>query len=427
MHSRLGRWLHPLFRTRPRAALSLVALAVLAAGSWQGLRAARFHWCKSAAEEALGRYDFREASRQLDVCLALWPDDPAALLLAAQAARRQGRLDDADALLDRHRRAAGTATPEARLQAMLVRVQQGQVKSHVYLLIEDIEVRHPASEQIMESLALGSVHVYRLDEASFWTKQLLDRFPANPVGRLLDAQTHETLRRRERALEITRRLVADYPTDDRARLYLASLLLKTRDYEGAAREYREVRLHQPRDLGALLGLLAALQALDRAEEAAPLLRELEEHHADSAAALLERARVALRADRPADGEPLLRRAAALAPNDHAIRLDLATCLERLGRPDEARPHLDRFRESEADMKRLDEAFQATIKTPSDLAPRMEAGRICLRNGQAAEGVRWLLGVLDLAPGHRPAHQLLAEHFESVGEDRLAGHHRALSR
>ena len=47
--------------------------------------------------------------------------------------------------------------------------------------------------------------------------------------------------------------------------------------------------------------------------------------------------------------------------------------------------------------RLEKVFQAMVKAPADPAPRLEAGRICLRNGQVSEGLRWLSGVLDLVP------------------------------
>ena len=79
------------------------------------------------------------------------------------------------------------------------------------------------------------------------------------------------------------------------------------------------------------------------------------------------------------------------------------------------------------MMRLEKVFQAMVKAPADPAPRLEAGRICLRNGQVSEGLRWLSGVLDLVPDHKPTHQVLADHFESVGDTTLAEHHRARAR
>jgi predicted Zn-dependent protease len=413
-------------RTPTRAVLSAALLALLAFAGWHGARAWRFHRDEAAAREALARYDFPEARRRLASCLALRPDDPAALLLAVQAARRDGQLNEAQEYLARYRERARDRSPEAALQGTLLQVQRGLVKEHVRGLLDALEVRHPDSEQILEALAQGCVHVYRLDEAMFWIRQLLGRFPDNPVGRLLDAQTSETMRRPERALEVARRLVEDYPGDDKARLYLAALLLKRHQYDEAAGHLREVHRRRPDDVRPLVLLARCLLPLERFDEAAPLLRELEQH-ADDSEALLERGRFALSQGRPADAEPLLRRAAALAPNDADVQRELGVCLGQLHRTSEARQHLERSQQIEADLVLLEKAFTAMAKAPNDPGPRREAGRICLRNGQVAEGLRWLDGALELAPDDKPTHGILADLYASQGDEARARYHRDKAR
>jgi predicted Zn-dependent protease len=427
MSKRLSDWLLVPVRTPTRAVLSLVAVALLALGGWYGLRVLRFHRDEASAREALAKNNFPEARRRLASCLALRPDDPAALVLAAQAARRDGLLDEAGGYLQRYYKRVGGSTPEGALQGVLLQVQRGAVKENVHALLDYLEVRHPDSEQILEALAQGCVHVYRLDEASFWTKQLLDRFPDNPVGRLLDAQTNETLHHREKAAEITSRLVEDYPEYDKARLYLAGLLFKDHQYEKAADHYRELHRRQPAELMPLLGLARSLLTLERIDEAAPFLRGLEEKHADNSDALLECGRFALRQKRPADAESLLRRAVLLAPNDHEVHFELAVCLEQLGRTNESRQHLERFKQIEADLVLLEKTVTAMVKAPNDPGPRREAGRICLRNGQVSEGFRWLDGALEVAPDDKPTHQILADFYASQGDVARARFHRDKAR
>ena len=302
-------------------------------------------------------------------------------------------------------------------------MQRGLVKENVDALLDHVEVRHPDSEQILEALAQGCVHVYRLDEATFWTKQLLDRFPNNPVGRLLDAQTNETLRRAAALRSRSWAAGRGSPRDDKARLYLADLLFKAHQHEEAARHYRELHRRRPHDLAPLLGLAAALLTLERLDEAEPLLGELEKQHADNSEALLKCARFALRQQRPADAEPLLRRALVLAPRDHEVHFELAACLGQLNRTDESHQHLEEFKQIEADMKELDKAFQAMVKDPADPTPRREAGRICLRNGQVAEGLRWLYGALEADPHHIATHQVLADFHAARGDHARAAEHR----
>jgi tetratricopeptide (TPR) repeat protein len=427
MQIRLRAWLTFPVRTRTRAVLSTVMLVVVAGVAWQGWRIYRFHQSRTAAEASLARYDFAEARRYLAVCLSLRPTDPEIHLLAVQAARRDGLLDEAQRHLDRYRELVGDATPDGALQAVLLRVQGGAVKEHVNILMDYIDIRHPQREQILEALAQGCVHVYRLDEASFWTRQLLDRFPENPIGRLLDAQTHETLRRRDQAIEITQKLVEDYPENNKARIYLAGLLFRRHRYDEAAKHYWEAHWQQPADIAPLLGLVRVLVAQERFDDVEPILRQLQREHADNSEALLECGRSALRQKRPAEAEPLLQRAVELAPNDHEIHLELAIALQQLGRTDEAQRHLERSQQIEADMLRLEQVFQEMVAAPSDPMPRLEAGRICLRNGQITEGLRWLFGALELAPQHKPTHAALADHFESIGNTASAEYHRARSR
>jgi predicted Zn-dependent protease len=422
MFARLRHWLLVPFRTRTRAAWTAAALALAAVAAWQGFRVWRFHSDKEAAEQALAIYDFAEAQRRLESCLRLRPDDAPTLLLAAQAARRDGRLDDAQDYLDRHRE----STLDSALEWALLRVQHGMINEHVYDLLEQLEIRHPASEQIMEALAQGSVHVYRLNEAKFWTQQLLERVPKNPMARMLDAQTNETLRRREKSLDIMRRLVEDYPHFDKGRLYLADLLAKQRGYEEAAEHYAAAHARRPDDVAPLLGWVRCLVALERLDEAEPLVRELEAKHSGTSAALLECGRFALRRNRPAEAEPMLRRALELTPNDYEVHFELAVCLGQLERRAESQHHLDRFNQIESDLKLLDEAFQAMTKAPNDPAPRWQAGRICLRNGQGSEGLRWLAGALQIDPNHVPTHLTLAEHFAAQGDERQAALHRQLA-
>src|SRR5205823_6208649 len=97
-------------RLRPgRLAAAALALAATGYLLWLGGEAWQFHQAKSAAQEALARYDFAEARRRLDRCLQLRPGAAPLHLLAAQAARRAGDLQAAQQHLDLHRELAGAA------------------------------------------------------------------------------------------------------------------------------------------------------------------------------------------------------------------------------------------------------------------------------------------------------------------------------
>src|SRR5207253_1053833 len=112
--------------------------------------------------------------------------------------------------------------------------------------------------------------------------------------------------------------------------------------------------------------------------------------------------------------------------DREIYLQLGTCLEQLGKSEESRRCLQRHEEIEADTIRLEKVVEAMVKAPADPGPRLEAGQICLRNGQDQEGLRWLRGVLELDPKHKPTHQALADYYASHGDTERAEYHRQRS-
>jgi Flp pilus assembly protein TadD len=411
----------------PRRGLLIVLLLAAAGGlAWYGERTVRFRREYAAAEQALARYDFPLARERLRECLRLRPDDPGVRLLAAQAARRDGDLDEAEEHLDRYRELAGS-TPEGVLERALLLSARGRVQEVVEYLIPLADSGHPSAEQILEALAVGCVHLYRLDQASVWTHFLLKVAPGNPVGLLVRGQTAATLNNRDQAVETFRRLVDEHPNFAKGRLALAQALDRVGRYEEALSHYEVLQKQLPGDPVPLLGQARCLDRLGRTEEARPLIRDLGAQYADNSEVLLECGRFALRDGRPADAEHFLRRAAELAPNDHEVRLQLGITLEQLGRPDEARPHLARAAEIEADLMLLEKAVAAMVRSPADPAPRLEAGQVCLRNGYDGEGLRWLYGALEIAPDHKPTHQALADYFAARGDAHQADWHRQKAR
>ena len=103
------------FRTRRRAALSVLALAAAGVLAWYGASGLLFRRSLAAAERSLAAYDFPAAREHLRECARLRPSDAPAHLLAAQAARRDGDLDAAEAQLRLYRKLAGM-TADGRLE-----------------------------------------------------------------------------------------------------------------------------------------------------------------------------------------------------------------------------------------------------------------------------------------------------------------------
>lgn len=408
MLGRTGDWFLASLRQPKRAVPIALILGLAAYLSWLGGRALWLRHERGAAVAALAAYDFPEARRRLGRCLELRPDDTTVRLLAVQAARRDEDLEEAQNHLDRYLDLAGT-TPEGTLEQAILKARRGQVPGVVDYLISRLEIRHPASEQILEALMEGSLEIYRLDRAGFWALELLERFPKNPLGQVVRGRLTEAMGDREQTLQLFRQLVEEYPRHKKARLQLASLLFRIHSYQEAAANYEELRRQQPREAAALLGLARCLIQLNRLEEARPLIGQLEAEHSDRAEVMLECGKFAFSEDRFTDAERLLRRAVQLAPHNHDAHYRLGICLEQLGQAAESGQHLRRSDEIARGLAELEKLVEAIGKAPADTSLRLQAGLICMRIGQENEGVRWLRGVLAIAPHHAGAQAALREY------------------
>lgn len=407
--------------------LSLLAVILLLAGflGWQGYQALQFHQQLAKAEQALKEYQFEQATAALKECIQQRPKSPPLRLLAAQAARRNGDLDEAEAQLIQYRELDGENKTDAALQWSMLFAQQGRMQEVDYL-IKAIEYRHPESEQILEALAQGSIHTYNLHRATFWIRELLERYPNNPVGLWLKAETMSTMGNRKLALKELQDLVKKHPSGSKFRKSLVRMLSTMQKYEQAIPHYQVLQRQAPGDLETVLGLAHCWIQLDRTKEAEPLVREIEEKYSDNSEALLLCGQYAIQQQRLADAERLLRKAVEIAPFDHQVHLHLGICLKQRDKPEEGQKHIDRSKEIERGLTRLEKLVGAMMAKPNDPEPRLEAGQICLKYGQVSEGLRWLSGALAIDPQHKPTHQALADHFDSVGNAEKAKQHRQLA-
>jgi tetratricopeptide (TPR) repeat protein len=413
-------------RRHPARAAAALALAVLLAlvvragvRSWQ----ARQH--RRAAEAELARSNFEEAAAELAECLRLRPG-AGLRLLAARTARRAGRLDEAEDHLDAYDGLVTKATPEGALERRLLRAQRGELDAVGDYLSSCLDAHHPDSNLILEALALGEVQVYHLGPAMGLLQELIRREPGNVPALVTRGLMLESVGQRDEAVACYRQALEHNPGNNRAEQSLAEGLRRRKDYAEAAGHFERLRQRRPHDPEVLVGLARCWGQLDRFDEARQVLDELLDLGEQGSIGLLERGKLAMQAGRPAEAEAWLRKAVAAFPHDAGSNFQLALCLERLGKTAEAEAFHRRRREIEADMKHLQALYPKTLQAPNDPAPRLEAGLICLRNGQPKEALRWFEGALQADPRHQPTHRALADFYERQGDPTRAEHHRRLA-
>jgi tetratricopeptide (TPR) repeat protein len=385
------------------AAALLLGVAAFPVGrqlwAWQ-----QFH----AARAALTRRDFPQAGAHARACLAVWPDSADAHLLAAQAARRAGRPDEAQRHVRAARRLPGPAAAVEREWALL-RAQEGDlaaVRGYLDALAEAAPALAPG---VWEALAQGCMQVYQLDAALVYLQLLLEREPDHADALLWRARLWDAADRKEDAEADFRRAVACRPAEAAAHVELAEFLERQSRHEEAAAEFvRATELRQA-DAAALLGLARCRRVLGDTAAARALVEDLLARLPDDTRVLAERGRLALAAGRHEEAARWLRRAAGPVLNDSALGYQLYQCLQACGRAEEARQVLDRLDRFKQDQQRLKELVLEVARAPRDPAPRCQAGLLCLRNGQEQEGLRWLAGALQVDSGYAPARDALAEH------------------
>jgi tetratricopeptide (TPR) repeat protein len=393
--------------------LLLCGPALLGLGAWFLLLPlwARHHF--RAAEAALDRLDFDEAREHLDRCLRFSPEDPAAHLLAAQAARRAGALEDAN----RHLRAAGRLPGVNRdglvLEQALLTSQRDGPGVVDALLNALLGGKGPEVPLVLEALAEANQAAGRRDEALACLDDLLRRRPGHHRALATRGRLWAELKQWDRAVADFRRSLDLRPEADGTRLRLAEALDRLGQTLEATGHYEWLRRRQPDRAEVVIGLARCRQDLAEVDEAELLLDAFLAREPRHPAALLERGRVALRKGQPEGAEAWFRRAVDGAPRDADAWRLLTLCLEAQGKAGDATACREQLTRLERDAAGEERWRTQITAAPDDPAPRYQLGMLLLGVGQEEEGLRWLSSVLAIDPRHGPARQALADHHRQA--------------
>jgi Tfp pilus assembly protein PilF len=410
-------------RRHPIKVLLVFVLCLIAVGAYP---VGSYYYVEhhlSAADRAEARFDFEDAEEHLTACLWVRPNDASLHLQMARVERRAGRYEQSAEHREKCQDLVGP-NPANALEWALWRAQWGEIADVEQPLQEQVKEGSPETSQILEALAQGYIQTFRPDGAMFCLNLLLEREPDNVLALLRRATLWQTAGNEANAEADLRRAVVAQPEHVTARCRLGESLLRRNLAAEALQQYEAVR-HPPRGdrPDVLLGLARAHRQLGETDAARQALDELLAKHPQDRGALRERGKLALETESPAAGEIWLRQAVALYPYDAQANYLLAQSLQRGGKEDEAREYQAARERIESDLKRLEAVFGRVTKSPHDPAPRLEAGLICLRNGQEEEAERWLLSALQQDPRNQQAHAALADYYERTGKPDLAADHR----
>jgi len=396
--------LRPRRRWRRWVVAALVLLMLFATRPW---------WCRGAclamARYEFSRFDAQRAELWLNWSIRLTGEDGETVLWLARAYRRQGRLEDTRAALER---ALRLGAPRERLERenWLALAQSGQIREaepHLPGLLT-----RPGNDgpEICEAFALGYMRSQRHAQAARLLEAWMNDWPHQARPYLLRGRLYLVQQQTRKAEADFRKALDRDAGCAEAAVELADIL-RGENRPKEAQPLYERWVHDRRvGTRAKVGLAGCLKALGRADEARSWLESALAAAPHDWTTLLEMGRIELEAGRYAAAEEFLRRALPLTWDDE-VRYLLAQALQGQGKTDEAKPFFEQVRRTRDAFRELQRLEDELVKAPGDPQLLTQMGAILLEYADPEEGVLRLLAALDRDPRHREARQLLVRHYE----------------
>jgi tetratricopeptide (TPR) repeat protein len=303
------------------------------------------------AETALAKREWSEAQRALDRCFWVWPDKPDLHLLAARAARGQGRTHDAQRHLDRCL-ADGSLRESVILERRLLRVQAGDLDAAEGM--RRFMDEQPAAAEtgvVVEALVAGNLARLQTAEATslidWWDKHRTS--PADKLlGILWRADVHWSASEFDQARTLYRQALDLDPDSRQARLMLVGLL--AHDAPAEAQSHLSVLLAREPDEPELLFQQALIDRnLGRTDQARQALDRVLAERPDWIEALVRRGLVELDTQQPQAAARWLDEAERISPKHREVLLARIEYLRQTGQAAEVEPYQEKMKSIEADV------------------------------------------------------------------------------
>ena len=407
-------------QARPRTAWLLLFL-VLLLGSGAGFYLyALYQWHE--VQEAMKENRYPEARSRLNVCLLVWPRSVDVHLAAARVARMNGDFAGAENHLHRCLKLGKDRSADVELEFLLMRVQLGQLDEVAGPLLECVKQDNPQSALILSTLAQAYLRDLRYGPAQYCLETWIERDPYADEAYYLRGWLHERLSDLGGSVQDFEKTLELNPDHDRARLRLVELDLHSRNAEAAEKHLAPLVKKSPDrpEVMARLGQCRFLQG--DLDEARRLMEAAAQQMPDDLPLLTALGRLEMEAEppNPQRAEHWLRQAIKIDWTDPDCHVLLISCLQAQNRKEEADAALEKYREVQAIVKRVNQVLQDDGKEPiTDPNALYEVGKVFMMNKQERLGEYWLRQARKLDPQHQPTLKLLAGYYEKIGDRKQA--------
>lgn len=410
--------------------MTAFAVAFLGAVCWWAWERAWLNYQLTAARESLRHAEPEAAAERLRAVVSHHPRCAEAEFLLAAAVRRAGEFGEVEPHLARAAELGWSANDLDR-QRSLAYFQVGDFRTAgpdvMEMLLEDAS--DDEAEEAYEAMTRGYTTAMLFNQANFILDAWLRWRPDSARAWLMRADLAALSGNVKGETAACRELIRFNPKHWEGRRRLAYVLSRTLENDEAFELYSQLHRERPNDPVVLLGLAEGHHRRGETAEAKQLiarLLDLDVEPRQRAAAYSLLGQIAMSGKDYAEAARVLKEAVELIPGSIPFNYAYSRALSGAGREKEAKVYIERYQRLQKLEDELQPLRDALIARPEDSNLRSRIGETLVEMGETEAGVNWLLSVLFRDPGHRRTHRLLAEHFEKIGETKLARKHRAIA-
>ncbi|MSR58480.1 MAG: tetratricopeptide repeat protein [Planctomycetaceae bacterium] len=413
--------------TLPRGRhLRRLIVAIFMAGALIGVgagwRTLGVAWKIRAGQKALAVGD---AAAALKHFLAAERLDPRHALTQFLLGRTYRRLGNAEETASRLQQARDCGFPVQRLERewILTRAQAGllaQTEPALYKLLTSAGEDGP---EICSAFVSGYVQNYEFEKARQILEAWIGDYPNDPEPRIALGKISlhwANLPEAEKQFRLALKLCPAYRG---AVDLLGETLVEQKKYQEALPLLQNDDRQD--DSAAQHRLLVAqcLLNLGREAESLEIYADIVSQFPENCAALLGLGKAKTWAGQFQEALVDLDRALDLCPRNLDVRYARVQALSLRGDQSRTQTELREISTARASLAKAGELASEILKHPDKLDARVEIGTTLIEYGDRAEGVAWLLSVLQYQPDHQEAHRLLADYYEKEGDHDQAERHR----
>jgi tetratricopeptide (TPR) repeat protein len=362
--------------------------------------------CLRAAQHSCEHFRYQEARNSINKCLAIWPNDYRANVLAARICRFLGDYVKAEKHLAACLKRQGKSG-DIDLEWILLRATKDEFPELENQLRKWADECPSQSHLIWEGLAFCYVKEGRFLAAY----DILDKWlSASPLATtfFLRGMMAQKLGGAKSALADFRQVLELDSEFWEARVQIVELLFGESDLDEGRLHLRILQQAQPHRPEVWLLLARDLFQKGELHDAENHLDKILQATPANYLALLERGKLALQKGQPAQAERWFRQALQAEPEMNVARYSLYLSLrQQPGREKEAQTELAKYHEDAQRFSRWQKILQEVERKPNDPEVLIEAGEFFVQSHQLSKARHYLLRALRARPGDEKGRKLLA--------------------